>query len=216
MSTVDLTDNVQERSYVAAKRRDGRMTTTRKITMTAMLASVATVLMFFSVPVPIMPSFIKLDFSELPALIAAFTLGPVSGAFVCLVKNLVNLLQTTTGGVGEFCNFLLGVSFVVPAGFIYMKCKTFDGAIVGSITGCICMALLSLPINYYVVYPIYTNFIPLDGIVKMYQAINPKVETLFEALLWFNVPFTFFKGLCSVAITFIVYKPLSPLIKGYH
>ena len=69
--------------------------------------------------VPLMPSFIKLDLSELPALIAAFSMGPLSGAAVCLVKNLVNVMFTTTGGVGELSNFLLGCFFVVPAGLIY-------------------------------------------------------------------------------------------------
>ena len=88
----------------------------RRITMTGMLSAVATVLMFLSFSIPLVPSFLKMDFSELPALIASFAFGPVSGATVCLVKNLVNVLSTTTGGVGELSNFLLGVSFVVPAG----------------------------------------------------------------------------------------------------
>ena len=91
----------------------------RKLTVTAMLAAMSSVLMFFSFSVPFMPSFIKMDFSELPALIASFAIGPLSGAAVCLVKNLVNLFFTTTGGIGELSNFLLGVFFVVPAGIIY-------------------------------------------------------------------------------------------------
>lgn len=92
---------------------------TRTIAMTGMLSAVSTVLMFFSFSVPLMPSFIKLDFSELPALIAAFSMGPISGAVVCLVKNLINMLFSTTGCVGEFANFLLGIFFVIPAGVIY-------------------------------------------------------------------------------------------------
>ena len=96
----------------------------RKIAMTGMLSAVSAVLMFLSFSVPFMPPFIKLDFSELPALFAAFALGPVSGVIVCLVKNLVNVFYTTTGGIGELCNFLLGVSFVLPAGMLYMKKKT--------------------------------------------------------------------------------------------
>ena len=79
----------------------------RKIAMTAILSAVATVLMFISFSLPIIPSFIKLDFSELPALIAAFSMGPVSGVVVCFIKNLVNLAMSTTGGVGELCNFLM-------------------------------------------------------------------------------------------------------------
>ena len=133
-----------------------RVNHTRRMVMTAILSALSSVLMFFSFNVPLMPSFIKMDLSELPALIAAFSMGPVYGAIVCLVKNLVNLLTTTTGGVGELSNFILGVFFVVPAGIIYKLRPKFSGAIIGSIAGAAMMALLSVFSNYYVVYPIYT------------------------------------------------------------
>ena len=169
----------------------------RKIAMTGMLSAVAAVLMFLSFSIPLVPSFLKMDFSELPALIASFAFGPVSGAAVCLVKNLVNVLSTTTGGVGELSNFLLGVSFVVPAGWIYARHKTRRGAIVGALGGAVAMALM-----------------PMEAILGMYRAINPRVETLLQALVWFNLPFTLVKGLCSVAISMGIYKPLSPILKG--
>ena len=216
MSTVKLSDNVQEKKRRMERRTVDKVSSTRKLVMTAMLAAVASVLMFFSVPVPLMPSFIKLDFSELPALIAAFTLGPVSGIAVCLVKNLVNLLNTSTGGVGELCNFLLGVAFVLPAGLIYSRMRNFKGAILGSVIGCFAMAVFSVPLNYFLVYPVYTNFMPLKAIVAAYQVINPKVDNLLQALVIFNMPFTFIKGLCSVVITFLIYKSLSPIIKGFR
>ena len=186
----------------------------RKMTMTAMLAAVATVLMFFSFSVPLMPSFIKLDFSELPALIAAFAFGPVSGATVCLVKNLVNVLFTTTGGVGELSNFVLGASFVFTAGLIYKYKRNRAGALIGSVAGAAVMAVIGVFSNYYIVYPVYTAFMPMETILGMYRAINPAVETLWDALIWFNMPFTFIKGMCSTAMAFVIYKPLSPVLKG--
>ncbi len=187
----------------------------RTLAMTAILGAVATVLMFISFSLPIIPSFVKLDFSELPTLIAAFTMGPVSGAVVCLIKNLVNLPFTSTGGVGELCNFLMGVTFVVPAGLIYKYRKDRIGAVAGSFVGAVVMAALSFPINYFITYPFYAaTMFPMEAIMAAYQAINPNVETLAQALLWFNVPFTFFKALCSVVITFLIYKRISPLIKG--
>ncbi|MEG1954288.1 MAG: ECF transporter S component [Hydrogenoanaerobacterium sp.] len=186
----------------------------RKMTMTAMLAAVATVLMFFSFSVPLMPSFIKLDFSELPALLAAFTFGPASGIMVCLVKNLVNLLFTTTGGVGELSNFILGALFVFPAGFIYKKMRTRTGAIVGAMVGSVVMAVLSVITNFYIVYPVYTAFLPMEAILGMYRAINPNIKGLWDALIIFNMPFTFLKGLCSVVMSFFIYKPLSPILRG--
>lgn len=186
----------------------------RKLAVTGVLGAVATVLMFISFSVPIMPGFIKLDLSELPALIASFAFGPASGVAVCFIKNLINLPLTSTSGVGEFCNFLLGVAFVLPAGWLYKKINGRKGALIGSFVGAAAMAVLSLPINYFVTYPFYAVFMPMEGILAMYQAINPAVNNLFDALLWFNVPFTFVKGLLSVAITFAIYKKISPILKG--
>ncbi|WP_369298965.1 ECF transporter S component [uncultured Neglectibacter sp.] len=187
----------------------------RKLAVTAVMGAVAAVLMFLSFSVPVIPSFIKLDFSELPALIAAFSMGPLSGAAVCFVKNLVNVLFTSTAGAGELCNFLMGVTFVVPAGLIYKKQKNLKGAVIGSLVGAAVMAVCSLPINYFISYPAYSLFYGLttDIILGMYRAINPNVGSLFDALLWFNAPFTFVKGLCDVVLTFLVYKRLSPVIK---
>lgn len=186
----------------------------RSIAVTGILAALASVLMFLDFSIPVMPGFIKLDFSELPALLAAYALGPVSGVVVCLVKNLVNLLSTSTGGVGELSNFVLGACFVLPAGLIYQKHKTRKAAFWGAVLGAVVMAVVSIFSNYYIMYPIYTAFMPMEVIIGMYQAIAPGVQTLWDALLWFNLPFTFFKGMCSVAIAFLVYKHISPLLKG--
>lgn len=187
---------------------------TRKIAMTAVMAAVATVLMFISFKLPFMPSFISLDFSDLPALIASFTLGPMSGMAVCFVKNLVNLTQSMTGGVGELSNFIISSAFVVPAGFIYKKHRNFASAAVGSVLGTVFMAVLGLFSNYYIVYPIYTNIMPMEVILGMYQVINPAVENLWQALIWFNMPFTFCKGMISVVVTLLVYRKLEPIING--
>ena len=192
----------------------------RKLTVIAVLAAVSTALMFFSFNVPLMPGFIKMDLSELPALVASFTLGPVSGIVVCLIKNLANLAFSTTGGVGELSNFLLGVAFVFPAGLIFKKVQTKSGAVAGALVGSLTMAFLSIPFNFFVVYPIYYNFLPLDAILGMYHVINPFVgtdptnENLLRALITFNMPFTFIKGMLSVVITFLIYKPLAPILKG--
>ena len=186
----------------------------RKLTITGMLAALSTVLMFLSFSVPFMPSYIKFDFSELPALIAAFSLGPVSGILVCLVKNLVNLLFTSTGGVGELCNFLIGALFVLPAGLIYNKSKTKKSAVLGAIVGAVIMAVASLFVNYYIIYPIYQKFMPMEAIIGSYKALLPSVDNLWEALTIFNMPFTFLKGMMSVIITVLIYKKISPIIKG--
>ena len=194
--------------------RNNRFFTVRKLVVTAMLSAIAFVLMLLDFSLPIIPSFVKMDFSELPALIASFSIGPISGVTVCLVKNLIHLTMTSTGGVGELCNFLLGASFVLPAGLIYRFHKTRKGALIGALSGALFMALFSIPLNYFVTYPIYTKFLPLEQIIQMYQAILPGVNGLLQCLVIFNAPFTLLKGLADTAITFLIYKRLSPVIHG--
>ena len=187
----------------------------RYMTVTAMLSAVAFALMFFEFSIPfLVPSFIQMDLSELPALIGAFAMGPWYGVIICLIKNLIHLLITTTGGVGELSNFILGAAFVLPAGLIYQRKKTKKNAVIGSVLGAAFMALLSVASNYFIVYPVYTAFLPMDTILAMYQEILPSADTLLKCLVIFNMPFTFVKGMLSVIITLLIYKHISPIIKG--
>lgn len=186
----------------------------RAMVGTSVLAALSCVLMYLEFSVPFVPAFLKMDLSDLPALIASFAYGPVAGVSVGLIKNLVHLPMTTTGGAGELANFLLCACFVLPAGLVYRFVKGKKGALVGSLTGTVLMALISLPVNYYITYPVYTTIIPLEAIMGLYQAINPAATTLWRALLMFNLPLNLVKGLLNVAITFVVYKKISPLLHG--
>ena len=139
-------------------------------------------------------------------------MGPLCGVLVCLVKNLLHVLITTTGGVGELSNFVLGAAFVLPAGFIYKRKKSRKTAIIGALTGAVLMALISVVSNYFVMYPFYTAFLPMDEIIAMYQAIFPGVKSILQSLIVFNMPFTFVKAMISVVITFLVYNHLVPIL----
>ena len=203
-----------------------RTSSTHKIVVTAMLSAVAFALMFIEVPIPaLIPSFVKMDISDLPELLGAFALGPVYGGVICLLKNLLHILikGTSSAGAGELCNFLLGVFFVVPAGALYRKLKPKDtahmtrqeikskglkAAIIGSLVGTVVMAAASVPLNYFVTYPIYA----MELIVSAYQAILPSMKNLLQCLIVFNMPFTFVKGLLDVLLCLVIYKPLSPLL----
>ena len=189
---------------------------TRKLVGTAMLSAVGAILMYIGIKLPFMPSFITLDMADLPALIGSFAYGPARGAVICVLKNLLHLLiqGSQTGGVGEISNALLGIFFVVPAGLIYSKMKSKKGAFIGALVGAVAMAVMSIFSNYYFVYPVYTNFMPMEAIIAAYSAINPKVTNLGQALIMFNMPFTFMKGMISLAISMLIYKPLSPILKG--
>ena len=189
-------------------------TKTRTIAVCATMSAISGILMMLEFSVPFVPFFLKLDISELPALITAFAIGPWQGAAVCLVKNLINLPFTTTGGVGELANFLLGAVFVLTAGIIYKNHKNKHNAVTGSIFGSIVMGIISFPVNYFITYPVYTKLMPLDSIIELYQKIFGGVNSLAQCLLVFNVPFTIFKGLIVSLITILIYKKLSPIIKG--
>ncbi|MGM9572940.1 MAG: ECF transporter S component [Hominicoprocola sp.] len=186
---------------------------THRLAVAAVLSAVAAVLQFLEIPLPfLIPDFVRLDFSELPALLASFSMGPLWGAAVCLIKNLFKLTTSYSGGVGELGNFLLGVCFVIPAGVFYKRHKTRRGALLASVIGSMCMALASIPINYYITYPVYANIFPIEVILSLYQAIRPSVNGLLECLCVFNAPFTLLKGTLDVLLCFLIYKPLSPLL----
>jgi len=124
--------------------RTQRKNEIRKLTVTAMLASAAFILAFFAMAVPLSPSFAKMDLSDLAALTGAFAFGPVTGIMVELIKNVLQAFSTSTGGIGEFANFLMGAAFVGMAGLVYQKNKTKKGAVMGCVLGSIAMAVTGL------------------------------------------------------------------------
>ena len=202
------------------KRKNNQKISPRTLTSTAMLSAVAFVLMYFEISIPLMPGFIKFDFSDLPALVGAFALGPVWGVIICLIKNVLHLMVSQSMFVGELSNFILGAIFVITAGWIYRIHKTKKMAVTGAIVGALIMGLVSIFSNYFVVYPVYYNFMPKDVIVAAYDAIAydllhiGHVTNILQCLLVFNVPFTIIKGLIDAGICMLIYKPLSPLLKG--
>ena len=193
--------------------------TTHNLTVAAMLSAVAFILMFIEFPIPMLiPAFIKMDFSDLPALLGAFALGPVYGVIISFMKNLLHIVikGTSTACVGELSNFILGAIFSAVAGYIYKHHKSRKTAIIGAVAGAVAMGVLSVPSNYFVVYPAYVQFyhMPLEAILGMYQAILPSADSLIKCLILFNPPFTLVKGLLDAVLCMLIYKPLSPILHG--
>lgn len=188
----------------------------RVLTGMAMLTAIGVVLQYIEISIPIIPSFIKLDFSDLPELIGAFAYGPVAGVVICLIRNLIHMAVSQSGFVGELSNFILGATFALVAGLIYKHNKTKKGAIIGGVAGASAMAVICLPVNYFIIYPLYYSVLgfPEEAVLGMYQALLPSIKNMFQALLVFNFPFTFVKATISVIVSVLIYKPLSPLLKG--
>ena len=195
-----------------------KVSRSRYIALVAIFSAISFVLMLLDFAIPaLIPNFVKMDFSELPALIASFALGPMAGVLVCFIKNLIHLTVTSTAGVGELANFIIGAALVFPAGMIYKYHKNKKYAIIACLVGAVVMGLASYPLNLWVTYPFYYSafHFPKEAIIKMYHDILPAVNSIELALLVFNVPFTMLKGLLVAIMTILIYKPLSPIIHGY-
>ncbi len=192
--------------------------TVRNLTVTAMLSAAAGVLMLLHINLPFLPSFLSFDVADLPPLLASFALGPMYGIIVCFMKNILHIMMHSshTMAVGELSNFILSSAFVFTAGMIYKNHKTRKGAIISAISGAGASAVLGVFSNYFLIYPLYglVYHFSRETILGMYQVILPSVDNMWQALVIFNLPFTFIKGLCSAVIAFVIYKPLSPVLKG--
>lgn len=175
------------------------------------LAAFATALQYLEIPSPV--SFIAFDFSDLPALLGSFAYGPVAGILIEFIKNIIHLAVSRSGFIGELSNFILGAVFVGTAGILYKHKKTKKTALIAGIIGSLLMAVISYPSNLFVVYPFYYNFMPKEAVLQIYQDLF-KVNSIEMAVLIYNVPFTFVKGVICVLISAFIYKPLSPILHG--
>ena len=194
--------------------------TTRMLTQIGMLGAIAVVLMLFEIPLPFAPSFYEIDFSEVPVLIGCFSMGPLAGAFIELVKVILNLVinGTDTAGVGEIANFIIGCSFCVPAGIIYKRKKTKKGAIVGMVVGTLCMTILGCFVNAYILLPTYAAAfeMPIGKLVAMGTAVNENITSLFTFVMFAVAPFNLLKGVLVSIIVLCIYKKISPILKLHH
>ena len=186
----------------------------RVLTVTAMLSAIAFVLQFLELPMPLSPGFAKLDLSDLPALIGAFAFGPLCGVCVEAVKNLLHLMQSSTGGIGELANFLMGSALVLPAGLIYKRSKSRKTALIGCLVGSLCMGVMAAVANYFILLPMFQIFMPMDQLIAAFAEFIPYIHTKLDVVLLHALPLNIFKGLVVSLVTMLIYKRLSPILKG--
>lgn len=190
----------------------------RAMTQVGMLGAISVVLMMFDIPLFFAPNFYQLDFSEVPVLVGTFALGPVAGAAIELVKVLLHLLfrGSSTAGVGDFANFLIGCALVVPAGIIYKRKRSRKGAILGLITGTVVMVALGCVLNAFVLLPTYAMAfgMPIDSLIGMGSAVNSNITNLFSFVMLAVAPFNLLKCIAVSILTLALYKYLSPILKG--
>ena len=198
----------------AAIRKKTSIRNVRMLTMTAVLSAISFVLAFLELPVPLSPSFARMDLSDLPALIGAFAYGPVSGVLIELVKNALQLLTSSTGGIGELANFIMGSSFVVTAGIIYKLRKTKKTAIIACLSASVVMGITAAIVNYFILLPVFEAFMPLDQLIASFGAFIPLIKTKLDVVLFNAFPFNLLKGIGISIVTMQLYKRLTPVLKG--
>ena len=187
--------------------------TVRQITTSAVMAAIASIL--FAIPgIPIFPAvpFYKLDFSNLPVLLGSFALGPVCGTIIMVLKSLIGLLHSTSGGVGELADFLAGAAMVIPAGFIYMKNKTRKGALLGMLIGTLCAVAAGILANQFILFPAYG--LTESALVGLGQKMFPSISSGWQFVLMITGLFNLIKFVIISVVGYVIYKPLSPILHG--
>lgn len=193
----------------------------RTIVQVGMLAAIAAMLMLmFEIPLPFAPSFYKIDLSEVPVMIGTFTMGPVAGAIIELVKLLLKVILkgSETMGIGELANFLIGCGLCVPAGIIYKKNRSRKGAVIGMAVGTLFMTVVGCFVNAFILLPVYAKLfeMPIDALVGMGTAVNSWITNLSTFVVFAVAPFNLIKGILVSLIVFLIYKRISPIFKISH
>ena len=192
------------------------MIRTKDMTKVGMLSVIAFILMYFQLPITfVAPPFMKLDISDLPVLMGAFTMGPVFGIIIAALKNIMHIIfkGTMTAGIGELSNFLISSTFAFVSAYFYRKHRTYKGAILSLTLGVLAMTCLAMLSNYFVVFPLYAKVMPMDAIIEMGSAITPRITGLFSMMIYSVLPFNLIKGFTTAAVMMLVYKKISPIFK---
>ena len=187
--------------------------TTRELSTIAILAAIAAVLFMIEIPVVL---FYKLDLSSLPVLLGTFAMGPLPGTLILLVKALLGLLHSTSQGVGELADFIMGFAMLLPAGLIYKRMKSRKGAIVGMAVATVVATAVAILTNLFIMIPFYSTAygMPVEAIINMSKAIVPAVDTELKFVLLITGPFNILKWVVISVVTALIYKPLSPILHG--
>ena len=192
---------------------------TRKMAMIGMFSAIAMILHLFDFPLPFAPAFYKLDFSELPILVGTFAFGPAAGVTMEFIKILLKLFVkgTSTAFVGDLANFVIGCSFILPASAIYALHKSKKTAIAACVIGTAVLTLFGTAFNAVYLLPAFSKLygMPLESLLEMGSAVNPRAAGgIINFVAACVAPLNLIKGASVSLVTLLIYKPLSPIIKG--
>lgn len=200
------------------EKQEGFRLDARTIAQIGVLSGIAFVLMMFEFPLWFAPGFYKLDFSELPVLIGGFAMGPAAGMLIELVKVTLYFFihGSSTAGVGDVANFLVGSAMVIPSALIYKRHKSRRTALIGLMAGTAALIFAGSLMNAYVLLPVYAAayHMPMSALIDMGAAVNPAITNLGTFVLLAVAPFNLFKGVAVSCLTMLLYKRVSPILHG--
>ena len=193
-----------------------RVFSTFNLTRMAVLTALAAVL-YLTLEIPVVPPMYKLDFSNVPALLGTFAMGPVPGLIILLMKNVIHVLIKGLGstmGIGNLADVVTTAAFLIPAALVYQRKKTRGNALKGMALGALCQTVSAVLVNWLVMIPFYrTAFhMPMETIVGFATKVLPFVDTEAEFYFLTCAPFNLLKAAVISLITFLIYKPLSPML----
>ena len=186
-----------------------KLFSTSNLTRMALLAAMASVLFLVEIPVV---AFYKLDLSNVPVLLGAFAMGPVPGLIILGLKSLIGLLHSSSAGVGELADFIMGAALVIPAGLLYHREKTRKNALLGMAAGTVCMIAASVMANKFIMLPFYMGAYHMDMQGILNYAGVAGIDSEWKLLLLITGPFNLLKGVVLSVVTGLIYKPLSPIL----
>ncbi len=177
------------------------------ITRTGLLSAISIILFYLEIPIfgPY-----KLDFSTLPAILAGFSMGPMSGIAVILIKDLVHMMSSHSGFVGELADFIMSCAYVLPAAFLYRFRKTKTRALLSMLAGSMVMITAAAFVNKYILFPLY--HMTDEAVVGMCSSLWSYIDTIDKFIFIITVPFNLLKSVTLSLVTFLLYKKISPLL----
>ena len=181
------------------------------MTRIAILAAAASILFLIEIPIV---AFYKLDLSDIPVLLGAFSMGAVPGLVILALKSAIGLLHSSSAGVGELADFIMGAALVIPAALVYHRKKSRKSAIIGMVIGTLFMTVFAVLVNKFIMLSFYMGafHMDMDGILSFANVTG--VDSEWKLLLLITAPFNLLKGAVLCVVTGLIYKPLSPLLHG--
>lgn len=190
--------------------KDKKLFTTANMVKMGILGALAIVLMrTLEIPLPIFPSFLKIDFGDVPAVIATLVIHPLAGIIVVIIKNLLALFNSSTGGVGEIANVVVGIAYIAPIAFMTRKNTGIKNIIIGSVISVILMMGAGMLTNALITMPLYGE----EACIGMGAAINPNIVDKWTFLLYVIAPFNLIKGVVVSIVSVIFVKAIEPALK---